>query len=224
MKKQVDGLLEDDVIINELLTKYESMVHGLVRKATTSAVCGYEDLCQEGRMAIINAYQTYDDNKGASFDTWVYNNIKNALLEYQKNNLGFLSGGEYLYAAIKKAGKNASVEDLMKLGLSRKTAAASFYFMLQPATYGEAFNMIDRKAAAQLKEIESFGSDYRKYLTEKEIFAIEHYFGLDNQDFLTMEDIGKILGKSRKAVSYLINQAIVKLRHVQGIEEYVMCV
>jgi DNA-directed RNA polymerase specialized sigma subunit len=37
---------------------------------------------------------------------------------------------------------------------------------------------------------------------------------------MTMQDIGKALGKSRKSVSYLINKAIVKLRRIPGIEEY----
>ena len=39
---------------------------------------------------------------------------------------------------------------------------------------------------------------------------------------MTMREIGKHLGKSRKAVSYMINKAIVKLRHVPGIEAYAL--
>ena len=207
-----------------ILDQYENLIHKFVgeaiRKSATNAVCDPEDLYQEGRMAIIRAYDTYEDEKGASFSTWVYHNVKDAILEYQKQNLGFLSGGAYLYGAMKKAGKDATIEDLMELGLSKETALVSTYFKLKPCQYGECFNMADPKAKAQLKEIEACQFDYRKYLTEKEIFAIEHYFGLRYADAITMKEIGQRLGKSRKAVSYLINQAIVKLRHVQDIEEF----
>jgi RNA polymerase sigma factor (sigma-70 family) len=203
-----------------ILDQYDKMVHKFVREAATNAVCDPEDLYQEGRLAIIKAYDSYDDSKEASFNTWAYHCVKDAILEYQKQHLGFLSGGAYLYGAMKKAGKDATIEDLMELGLSKKTALVSTYFNMKPAQYGECFNMADPKQKAQLEELETFKLDYRKYLTEKEIFAIEHYFGLRYADAITMEEIGKHLGKSRKAVSYLINQAIVKLRHINGIEMY----
>ena len=207
-----------------ILDQYDNLIHKFVgeaiRKSATNAVCDPEDLYQEARMAIIQAYDSYDDEKGASFNTHIYNRIRYAILEYQKHNLGFLSGGEYLYQAMKKAGPDATIEDLMELGLSKETALVSTYFKLKPSQYGECFNMSDPKQKAQLEEIEAFKLDYRKYLTEKEIFAIEHYFGLRYADAITMEEIGQHLGKSRKAVSYLINQAIVKLRHVGDIQEY----
>ena len=222
-KKQVN----DNAIANRdnervllILDQYDKLVHKFVREAATNAVCDPEDLYQEARMAIIQAYDSYDDENGASFSTHVYHNVKYAILEYQKQHLGFLSGGHYLYHAMKEAGEDATIEDLMELGLSKKTALASTYFKLKPAQYGECFNMADPKAAAQLKEIEAFKLDYRKYLTEKEVFAIEHYFGLRYADAITMEEIGERLGKSRKSVSYLINQALVKLRHVEDVEEY----
>ena len=210
-----------------ILDQYENLIHKFVgeaiRKSATNAVCDPEDLYQEARMAIIQAYDSYDDEKGASFNTHIYNRVKYAILEYQKHNLGFLSGGEYLYQAMKKAGPDATIEDLMELGLSKETALVSTYFKLKPCQYGECFNRADRKAREQLEEIEKHMFDYKKYLTEKEIFAIEHRFGLGYCDVLTMEEIGKHLGKSRKAVSYLINQAIVKLRHADGIEEFIEC-
>lgn len=207
-----------------VLEQYDKMarkfVNTAIKKSATNAVCDPEDLYQEACIAIINAYDTFDDEKGATFTTYVYNRIKYAMLEYQKANLSFLKGGSQLYLAIKKLGDEATVENLMKLGFSKETALVSKYLNLKPSPYGECWNMADPEAEAQLREIEAFKLDYRKYLTEKEVFAIEHRFGLRYADVLTMEEIGKHLGKSRKAVSYLINQAIVKLRHVEGIEEY----
>ena len=47
---KVNGLTVD-----EALVKYEPMVHRIVSGASTSVVCTYDDLAQEGRMAIVVA-------------------------------------------------------------------------------------------------------------------------------------------------------------------------
>lgn len=218
-RKNNDSAMFEQEIIDGLIRQHSGFLHKCVSEASTNAVCDYEDLEQEGRMAVVHAYRTFDPEKGP-LNAWVCRCIKDAILDYQKNNLRFLSGGEYLQAAMKKAGPDATIEDIMAQGVSKETALVSTYFNLRPAQYGEALNLIDIKAKHQMEEIEACHLDYKKYLTEKEVFAIEHRFGLGYCDVLTMEEIGKRLGKSKKAVSYLINQALVKLRHVKGIEEY----
>ena len=58
-----------------------------------------------------------------------------------------------------------------------------------------------------------------KYLTDQEMSIIENYFGFKEQK-LTMTNMGLIMGKSRKSMSYAINKTLMKIRHIPGIEEY----
>ena len=211
----IEGLTVDDA-----LEKYEPMVQKSVNGANMNYVCNREDLVQEGRMAVVLAFQSYDPEKGASLTTWTYHRIKDAVAEYQKQNLSVLSGGAYLQNALKKVGPDATIDELVESGVSRKTALAVTRFKDSFATadFDELENMIGADGVRS-QTVESF--NWQDYLTEPEIFAVGHYFGF-NGEHMTMREIGKHLGKSRKAVSYMINKAIVKLRHVPGIEAYAL--
>ena len=78
---------------------------GFVNAAKVNHVCSEEDLCQEGRMAIVVAYRNFDPDHGASLTTWVYHMIKSSIIEYQKHHLSVLSGGAYLQGILRKAVK-----------------------------------------------------------------------------------------------------------------------
>ena len=224
MKMNNNFNMETNAYMLEIINQYEGVIHKFVNLAKAqgaiNAVCNEEDLLQEGKLALIKAYLTYDENK-SSFSTHVYHCVRDAICEYKKKNLGHLANAGYIIQAHNNA-KTWDVEELMKQGLSKKTALAASVYGMKPINYGEAFNMVDRKATAQLRAIENHYSrfDYAKYLTEREATIIEHYYGLNGTERLTMEEIGYIFGMSRKAVSYAINRALVKLRHADGIEEY----
>ena len=76
-----------EMTIDEVVECYENMVHKIAHSMTLNTVCSYEDYVQEGRMAIVAAYTAYNPDKGASFTTYVYHMIKDAMLEYQKQHL-----------------------------------------------------------------------------------------------------------------------------------------
>jgi RNA polymerase sigma factor (sigma-70 family) len=208
----------EGITLEEALKKYEPMVHRFVKTAHTNHVCSKEDLCQEGRMAIVIAFQNFDPSKGASLTTWTYHMIKDAILEYQKQHLSILSGGAYLQGILRKAGQDASIEEIMEFGVSKKTALAAAYIK-------ESFSSVDFEELSTMvgedgfekQALESF--DWRSHLTEQEIYAVGNFFGF-NGPRMTMQEIGQAMGRSRKSVSYMINKAIVKLKHVPGIEEY----
>ena len=208
----------EGITLEEALKKYEPMVHRFVNTAHTNHVCGKEDLIQEGRMAIVIAFQNYDPTKKATLTTWVYHMIKDAILEYQKQHLSILSGGAYLQSILRKAGHDASIEEIMEFGVSKKTALAATYIR-------ESFSTVDYDELATMvgdddvehNALESF--NWKDYLTEPEIFAVGNYFGF-NGGRMTMGEIGERMGRSRKSVSYLINKALVKLRKVDGVEDF----
>lgn len=212
-EKRIEGLTCD-----EALKKYEPMVHRFANAARTNHVCSKEDLCQEGRMAIVIAFQNFDQAKGASLTTWVFHMIKDAILEYQKQHLSILSGGAYLQSVLRKAGQDASVEEIMEYGVSKKTAMAANYVKesFSSADYDELSTLIGDDGFEKLA-LEQF--DWKPYLNSAEIYAIGNFFGFNGQR-MTMQEIGEQMGKSRKSVSYLINKALVKLRNVPGIEDY----
>ena len=206
---------------DDVLEQYEPMVWSLVLKAGKSATCTRDDLYQEGMMAVFEAYMSYDPNSDATLETWIYRRIQIALWEYQKKNMRFLSGGEYLYVMERKAGKNASVDDYQKLGVSKKTAMAVSYYNKPYETYDAAAHLLDPDSQQMLENNSAFQLDYAKYLNETECFIVEHYYGLNGQKVMTMGEIGEKLGKSRKAISYALNIALCKLRKVDGIEDFV---
>lgn len=208
----------EGITLEEALKKYEPMVHRFVNTAHTNHVCSKEDLCQEGRMAIVIAFQNFDPEKNATLTTWVYHMIKSAILEYQKHNLSILSGGAYLQGILRKAGQDASVEEIMEFGVSKKTAIAARYIRESFSTvdYDDLSTMIGADDVEH-NSLEAF--DWKKYLTESEVFAVGNYFGF-NGSRMTMGEIGEKMGRSRKSVSYLINRALVKLRRVEGIEDF----
>ena len=208
----------EGLTIEQALKKYEPMVNRFVKMANTNNVCSKEDLVQEGRMAIVVAFNYFDPEKGASLTTWTYHMIKDAIIEYQKHNLSvFGRSGAYLRNILRKVGQDATVEEIMEFGISKKTALASTYMKNSFTTvdYDGLESLIEGKPF----EVSATFLDWEKYLTKEEAFAVGNYYGFGEQK-MTMHEIGQELGKSRKAVSYMINKALVKLRKVPGIEEY----
>ena len=208
----------EGITLEEALKKYEPMVHRFVNSAHTNCVCSKEDLIQEGSMAIVVAFRNYDPSKGASLTTWTYHMIKDAIIEYQKQHLSVLSGGAYLQGILRKAGQDASVEEIMEFGVSKKTALAAAYVKdsFSVVDYDELSTVIG-DSDVRHNMFETF--DWEQYLTEPEIYAVGNFFGF-NGHRMTMREIGEKMGKSRKAVSYMINRALVKLKHVDGIADY----
>jgi DNA-directed RNA polymerase sigma subunit (sigma70/sigma32) len=121
---------------------------------------------------------------------------------------------------LRKAGQDASVEEIMEFGVSKKTALAANYIKGSFSTvdFDELSSMIGADDVTT-EGIESL--PWRKYLNETEIYVVGNYFGF-NGEKKTMSEIGAELGKSRKAVSYMINKALCKLRKVPGIQEFAL--
>lgn len=231
-------------ILEALIEQYKPMLYQVANNMlnrwgatgdNTNPVCEREDLLQEGCVAIIKAYDSYDDNKKASLTTWVHTQIEWSMMEYMKKNFSQLGSVNHLHAAmqkVKKMGYEPTIENLVEFGgVSKKTAMASTYAFLRPSSAGGASSGLRRKDEDELmkqpeksyfqKEFEDcFRLEYEKYLDPKEGKVLASYYGLSGSAPKTMKEIGKDVGKSRKAVSYMIERSLVKLRHQPGIEAY----
>ena len=211
------NIIVEGITVEEALKKYEPMVNRFVNSAHTNHVCSKEDLVQEGRMAIVIAFNYFDTEKGASLTTWTYHMIKDAIIEYQKHHLSVLSGGAYLQSILRKAGQDATVEEIMEFGVSKKTALASTYIKNSYTTvdYDELESLIESKP---FEEVSHF-TEWKDCLSKEEVFAIANYYGFEGSK-MTLHEIGEHLGKSRKSVRYMINKALNKLKKMPGIEAY----
>lgn len=214
--KIIDGLTLEDALV-----QFEPMVHRLVNSAKTNYVCNYEDMVQEGRVAIIEAFNNYDSDKGASLTTWVYRYISGAILDYQKANLSILSGGHYLQDALRKTGPNATVEDLLALGYTKSTAIASTYIneSYTGADYDQIKDFIEDPHRMEDNLALGF-FDWRKYLTEKEATVLSYIYGFDGCEPLPQTEIARKMGLNRKTIKSTIDRAINKLRHCPEIGDY----
>lgn len=57
---------------------YEPMMKSIIKKYLEYAGkvgLDYDDLFQEASMTVLQAENTYKDNKGMKLETWIYNNI-----------------------------------------------------------------------------------------------------------------------------------------------------
>lgn len=233
-----------EMTMDEAVEHYEKMVHKFANLMTTNTVCSYEDYVQEGRMAIVNAYISFSPEKGASFSTWVYNMIKGAMLDYQKNHLTFVTGGTYLYQGIKNVEKRHDIHEdvgyfsrvddydvealvhrlVEEESMSLATARLAYEFRDQAfAIDCDVCGAIDHNAKLGVKKTDGLMDLLAKYLTDEEMSIIENYYGFKEQK-LTMSNMGAVMGKSRKSMSYAINKTLMKIRHIPGIEEYAHCV
>lgn len=82
------------------------LVHSIAHKYTVSERYAYDDLFQQGMIGLINAANTFDDNKGVKFATYAYKVVENAILDFIYANVSPFSypksaGRNYL-----KANKN----------------------------------------------------------------------------------------------------------------------
>jgi len=208
----------EGLTLEQAVEKYEPMVHHFVNSAFTNYVCNKEDLIQEGKLAIVVAFKNFDPEKGASLTTWTYHMVRDAILEYQKHHLSILSGGHHLLSILKKAGEDASVEEIMDFGVSYQTAVAATY--IKGSTVTTEYNDIAALIGAEDVESNLLNAiDYKAHLDANEAYTIFHFFGFDGQR-MSLKEIGEVLGKSQRAVSYMLNKALNKLRRIPGIEDY----
>lgn len=210
----INGLTLEDA-----LKQFEPMVYRYVRDARTNYVCNFEDLVQEGRMAIVRAFNSYKDNKGASLATWMHRYITGAIWDYQKRNLSCLARSSYVHQVMNKVGENATREELKAMKLEDSTIQAMQYIKQSYSTAD--FFALEERADEKfsLDEYLPF-VEWKSYLTDEEVDLIERHFGFRNGNCEPMYKLAEEYGVSRSTMANRFKSALNKLRRIPGIEDY----
>lgn len=200
------------------------------------------DLIQEGNVGLVTAARKFDPDQGVKFISyavwWIRQTVLQALAEQtrsvriplnQNSNLVKLSRTETaLTQLLGRSPTDQEIADEMGEPIDTVRAlrrvAASELSLDAPidradrdsASFGERF------AGAEAEDIEETVESqaqrefldrmFEKYLTERERKILYLYYGLDDGEERTLEEIGSLLGVTRERIRQIRNRAFEKLR------------
>lgn len=199
------------------------------------------DLINEGNLGLIRAGHKFDETKGIKFISyavwWIRQAILQALAEQSRivrvplNRAGTLHRiGKRASALLQELGREATHAeiaegmDITEEEVAKTMSISQIHLSLDaPLTPGEDNRLLDyladtvsptpdeqtiEKALTQAIE-DSLGS-----LKEREAKILRLYFGLDEHEPMTLEEIGSLLGITRERVRQIKEKALSRLRHV----------
>lgn len=199
------------------------------------------DLINEGNLGLIRAGHKFDETKGIKFISyavwWIRQAILQALAEQSRivrvplNRAGTLHRiGKRASALLQELGREATHAeiaegmDISEEEVAKTMSISQVHLSLDaPLTPGEDNRLLDyladtvsptpdeqtiEKALTQAIE-DSLGS-----LKEREAKILRLYFGLDEHEPMTLEEIGSLLGITRERVRQIKEKALSRLRHV----------
>ena len=198
------------------------------------------DLVNEGNLGLIRAAHKFDETKGIKFISyavwWIRQAILQALAEQSRivrvplNRAGALHRiGRRSSALLQELGREPTVEeiatdlDISQEEVERTLAISQSHLSLDaPITPGEDNRLLD-----YLPDQYSPGPEDEAYdhalkntieealasLKEREAKILRLYFGLDDQEPMTLEEIGSLLGITRERVRQIKEKALLRLRH-----------
>ncbi len=198
------------------------------------------DLINEGNLGLIRAAHKFDETKGIKFISyavwWIRQAILQALAEQSRivrvplNRAGALHRiGRRKAMLLQELGREPTVEELAddleltKEEVEKTLAISQSHLSLDaPMTPGEDNRLLD-----YLPDQFSPGPEDEAYehalketieealstLKEREAKILRLYFGLDDQEPMTLEEIGSLLGITRERVRQIKEKALLRLRH-----------
>ena len=198
------------------------------------------DLINEGNIGLIKAAKRFDETRGFKFISyavwWIRQAILQALAEQSRivrvplNRAGALHRiGRRSSTLLQELGREPTVEEIAEgLEISREEVertlaiSQSHLSLDAPVTPGEDNRLLD-----YLPDQYSPGPEDEAYeralketvegalstLKEREAKILSLYFGLDDQDPMTLEEIGALLGITRERVRQIKEKALLRLRH-----------
>jgi RNA polymerase primary sigma factor len=227
----------DEEALDKLVRSNLRFVVSVAKKYQNQGV-PLSDLINEGNLG--RAAHKFDETKGIKFISyavwWIRQAILQALAEQSRivrvplNRAGALYRiGRRSSNLLQELGREPTVEEIAEeLDVSReeveRTLAISHSHLSldAPMQPGEDSRLLD-----YLPDQYSPGPEDEAYehalkatieealstLKEREAKILRLYFGLDDQDAMTLEEIGSILGITRERVRQIKEKALVRLRH-----------
>jgi len=222
----------DDAHLEELICANIGLVYKVINNSIKkkNSLIDVEDLVQEGAIGLVNAIYAYDSSKGA-FSSYAYWKIYEKIMRYSANNASliripiFLIYDYYKYSTYTSKSRKIA---LANAGISEEIFNAAdnamkTVFIEDIGTFLNGDNsdvltiefkddyvleddVIKMQLADDIKKL------MNKSLHEKEAKVLSFRFGLDNNEEMTLEEVGKILGVTRERVRQIEIHAIRKLR------------
>jgi RNA polymerase primary sigma factor len=230
---------EDEEALNKLVRSNLRFVVSVAKKYQNQGV-PLSDLINEGNLGLIRAAHKFDETKGIKFISyavwWIRQAILQALAEQSRivrvplNRAGALHRiGRRSSALLEELGREPTVNeiaeglDITEEEVDRTLAISQSPLSLAaPLTPGEDNRLLDYlpDQFAAGPEDEAYERALKQTveaalstLKEREAKILRLYFGLDDQDPMTLEEIGAILGITRERVRQIKEKALMRLRH-----------
>lgn len=230
----------DQEALDKLVRSNLRFVVSVAKKYQNQGV-SLSDLINEGNLGLIRAGHKFDETKGIKFISyavwWIRQSILQALAEQSRivrvplNRAGALHRiGKRASALLQELGREATHAeiaegmDISEEEVAKTMSISQVHLSLDaPLTPGEDNRLLDYLAdtvssapdeqtieKALTKAIEeSLGS-----LKEREARILRLYFGLEDHEPMTLEEIGVLLGITRERVRQIKEKALSRLRHV----------
>tara|TARA_A100001011_G_scaffold393198_1_gene482496 strand:- start:686 stop:1549 length:864 start_codon:yes stop_codon:yes gene_type:complete len=232
---------DGDQIALEKLTKANLRFVVSVAKQYQNQGLSLPDLINEGNLGLIKAAQRFDETRGFKFISyavwWIRQSILQALAEQSRivrlplNKIGSINKINKAYASIEQeeertpsASEIASLLDMSESDVKESQRNSGRHVSMDaPLVEGEDSNLYD-----VLKFGESPNPDKEllnaslsieieralETLTSREADVIRLYFGLENKQSLTLEEIGERFDLTRERVRQIKEKAIRRLKHI----------
>ena len=199
------------------------------------------DLINEGNLGLIRAAHKFDETKGIKFISyavwWIRQAILQALAEQSRivrvplNRAGTLHRiGRRANALLQELGREATHAeiaegmDITEEEVAKTMSISQVHLSLDaPLTPGEDNRLLDYLADTinPTPDEQTFEKaltdaiiDSLASLKEREAKILRLYFGLDESEPMTLEEIGSLLGITRERVRQIKEKALSRLRHV----------
>jgi len=229
----------DEEALNQLVRANLRFVVSVAKKYQNQGV-PLSDLINEGNVGIIRAAHKFDETKGIKFISyavwWIRQAILQALAEQSRivrvplNRAGALHRiGRRTSALLQELGREPTVEEVAHdLNLSedevaRTLAISQSHLSLDaPMAPGEDSRLLDYlpdqfspgpEDETWEHALRESVEDALSSLKEREARILRLYFGLDDQEPMTLEEIGTLLGITRERVRQIKEKALERLRH-----------
>ena len=239
----------DQEALDKLVRSNLRFVVSVAKKYQNQGV-SLADLINEGNLGLIRAAHKFDETKGIKFISyavwWIRQAILQALAEQSRivrvplNRAGTLHRiGKRANALLQELGREAThkeIADGMEITeeeVAKTMSISQTHLSLDaPLTPGEDNKLLDylpdninptpdeqtfEKALTESIE------EALSHLKERESKILRLYFGLDDEEPMTLEQIGALLGITRERVRQIKEKALSRLRHVsraRALESY----